>query len=287
MYEAFPYPRWRHSPTPERRLTLAGFLGASLPTQRLDPALAGATTALIAGCGTGQSILGVACTVPQTQFTGIDISRVSLAYAQRMAEQAGIKNVRFAQADILQLPTLPQRYHFIECGGVLHHMTDPAAGLSALRAILHPSGLLQFIVYSERGRQHVVAARQFVAENGFADSEAGMRDARQAIMTLPEDHPARLIAWSADFFDLDSLHDLIFNVHEVRFTPVQAKLLAEQCGFRVVGAGRPPARWMGAFRAMFPNPADWDSLDALDAFEQQHPTVFSDMIKVWCRPAML
>jgi 2-polyprenyl-3-methyl-5-hydroxy-6-metoxy-1,4-benzoquinol methylase len=37
------------------------------------------------------------------------------------------------------------------CGGVLHHLPDPAAGLRALRSVLKQGGVLQLATYSTIG----------------------------------------------------------------------------------------------------------------------------------------
>ena len=56
---------------------------------------------LIAGCGTGQQAVQAALAYgPQARVLAIDLSAASLAYAARMAERFGARNVAFAQADL-------------------------------------------------------------------------------------------------------------------------------------------------------------------------------------------
>ena len=69
-------------------------------------------------------------------MTAFDLSRASLAYGMRMAEQMGAGNIEYLEADILDLDRMDQMFDVVECTGVLHHMADPMAGWSALTAKL-------------------------------------------------------------------------------------------------------------------------------------------------------
>ena len=93
---------------------------------------------LVAGCGTGLNPLSDAVKYPNARITAIDISRRSLAFAMRKAEELGIGNVDFYQGDILELGTLDRRFDVVICGGVLHHMADPLQGWAVLRGLLVP-----------------------------------------------------------------------------------------------------------------------------------------------------
>ena len=69
---------------------------------------------------------------PNSAVTAVDLSRASLAYAQRKTSELGITNVKYLQADILNLGELGQGFDIIESAGVLHHMNDPMAGWRVL-----------------------------------------------------------------------------------------------------------------------------------------------------------
>ena len=60
------------------------------------------------------------------------LSLASLSYAKRQTEALGLRNIEYAQADILELGTLDRMFDTIVSTGVLHHMAAPEAGLSAL-----------------------------------------------------------------------------------------------------------------------------------------------------------
>jgi ubiquinone/menaquinone biosynthesis C-methylase UbiE len=120
---------------------------------------------LVAGCGTGKHAIQVAKYFRNVEVTAIDLSRTSLAYGKKMARKFDIQNIEFLQRDILHLDSLREKYHIIECSGVLHHMQDPVKGWKFLLPLLKPGGLLKVGLYSERERQTVTKARELIKEN--------------------------------------------------------------------------------------------------------------------------
>ena len=283
QYETYPYPRWRWIDA-AAPMSLRAFLERAAPGAAFA-GLDGAVDVLIAGCGTGRPALALAQTLPTANITAVDLSRTSLAYAQHMAAKLGVANITFAIADILALAGWSQRFHFIECSGVLHHMSDPAAGLRSLRGLLRDDGAMLVSLYSERGRVAEAAAQAFVQARAFPDTADGLRSARSEIMALPPAHPAHQVTATPDFFTRDGLHDLIFNLHESRLTPAAMKRLLHACGLKAIAVEAPTALGGAAFRARYPDPFAQADLDLWDAFEQENPQVFAQMIQVWCRPA--
>jgi SAM-dependent methyltransferase len=283
QYEAYPYPRWRRIQNTGRS-TLGALLARTMPQAAFDARLDGDVEILVAGCGTGLPALSLALGLSRARILAVDLSRVSLAYAARMADALGADNITFAVADILNLAGIERRFDLIECSGVLHHMADPAAGLAALRALLQPHGVIKLALYSARGRAAEVAAQSFVKERGFPDTAEGVRDARSAIRSLPLTHPARAVVDTPDFFTRDGLHDLIFNIHESRTSPAAMKRLLASHRLEVVGVDAPPLLGGDQFKREHPDPKAWADLDLWERFEAEHPQVFAHMIQVWCRP---
>jgi SAM-dependent methyltransferase len=282
QYESFPYPRWRQISSEGRR-PLRDLLTQAAPGAVLDPAFDGNVDILVAGCGTGHPALSLALGVSSARILAVDISRVSLAYAARKADELGADNISFGVADILTLDRLPRRFDFIDCSGVLHHMSDPAAGLRSLRAVLRPHGVMKIALYSERGRAAEIAAQRFVQDRKIPDTPEGVRRARAELLALPADHPARPVADTPDFFTVDGLHDLIFNIHESRTSPAGVKQLLAECGLEAISVDAPPLLGGNTFTSEHPDPGTWADLDLWEAFEARHPSVFAHMIQVWCR----
>lgn len=276
QYEANPYPRWHRAPA-AGAFQLRRMLRALFP--HIDPQKLSAPDApeiLIAGCGSGRHAAITAQLQPLGRVLAVDISRASLAYAMRRAGELGLRNLRFAQADILELASLPERFDLIECSGVLHHMKDPLAGWRVLLALLKPGGFMKLGLYSELARQPIVAARELVA---------GMevRAARRRILELPPEHPARKVAALRDFYSASGARDLILHVQERRFTiPELAQAIAE-LGVEFLGFEFTDKSVMRDYRARYPDDPGAPSFDNWAAFEHAHPDTFSSMYQFWIR----
>src|SRR6218665_410918 len=152
MYETFPYPRWTYLPF----AVTPGKHERKLPED---------ARILVAGCGTGYEAALAGLMMPKSDILAIDLSRLSLSYAVARAQDMDLQNIKFGHGDILRMADRPERYDYILSAGVLHHMADPMAGWRVLRDILNSSGLMRIALYSEYGRQDIVAARQVIAAN--------------------------------------------------------------------------------------------------------------------------
>lgn len=282
QYEENPYPRWtgiaRVAPRPFGdwlRQFIAPNAPPLLPTSERPEVL-------IAGCGTGQHPLRCATSYLHAAVVAIDLSRASLAYAQRKAIELGISNIEFIQGDILALAQLGKSFDIIESSGVLHHMRQPEQGLAVLLGLLRPTGYLKIGLYSELARSHIVAAREFVANQGFAPTLAGIRAARQALLALPADAPARLVASSPDFYATSTVRDLIFHVQEQHYTlPRLARVLEdfnlEFLGFDLDGEIK------NAYLAAHGDDPGAVSLANWHLYEEQNPGTFVGMYDFWVR----
>jgi tetratricopeptide (TPR) repeat protein/SAM-dependent methyltransferase len=263
QYEANPYPRWQRSPVPGA-FPLARMLRALFP--HADPAKLAAPDApqiLVAGCGTGKHAVLTAQLQPHGQVLAVDISRASLAYAMRRCAELGLGNIRFAQADILQLGVLEARFELIECSGVLHHMRDPMAGWRVLLSLAKPGGFMKLGLYSELARRHIVAARAEVAG-------LDVRAARERLFALPAGAPARKVTSLRDFYSASGARDLVLHVQEHRFTIPQLARMVAELGVEFLGFELP-----GKKLAM--------SLEEWDAYESANPDTFASMYQFWIR----
>ena len=288
QYEENPYPRWHRvpaslaSPYPLRRA-----LRELLPHVDLDRLrVPEAPEILIAGCGTGYQAAITALRNPGSRVLAVDLSRTSLAYALRRARELGIGALRFAQADILQLGVLSERFDLIECAGVLHHLRDPLAGGRVLAALLKPGGVMKLALYSERARQGVVAARELIARQGLGGDIEGVRAARQLVFAAPEDSPARIVTLGRDFYSASGARDLAMHVQEHRFTTAQLGELLRALGLELLGFEFGDPSVPAAYRQRFPQDPTATSLENWGRFEDEHPEVFAGMYQFWvAKPA--
>jgi SAM-dependent methyltransferase/Tfp pilus assembly protein PilF len=281
QYEENPYPRWLSvAPDPPVPYTTQ-ILREIAP---FSPPLAPAKDApriLIAGCGTGRHAIMYAATYLGAHVTAIDLSGPSLAYAARKANELGVDNIEFVQADILDLGTLATRFDVISSIGVLHHMADPGRGLACLTRLLAPRGYMMLGLYSELGRRDIVELRSLIARKGFVPSLAGIRACRRFVRGYPGDRFRSLVDEAVDFYSTSMVRDLLFHVMEHRFTlPRIAGLLAEN-GLRLLGLTFSDPAAKDLYRKA--HPADPGMLDLANwaALESIHPWIFRGMYQFW------
>jgi len=192
LYEALPYPS-RDPADEARRLVTTwvddlpmishyGFGGRA----RFDAGF----RALVAGGGTGDATIYLA---EQLRATGaevvhLDFSAASTAIARERAKARGLANVRFVEASLLELARLGLgRFDYVNCVGVLHHLADPDAGLTALLESLADGGALGLMVYGAVGRTGVYQMQRLLAlvNEGEADPAARLANAKQVLSGLP------------------------------------------------------------------------------------------------------
>lgn len=282
QYEANPYPRWFSTdlPNPERaRHHLLNFFSDKELSALDEP-----FPILIAGCGTGRQAVDIAHQFgPGAHITAVDLSRASLGYAAKMARQYGLSNVRFYQADILELGALDERFALVVCDGVLHHMGNPLSGWRVLNDRLGAGGLMRISLYSKLARQNLARDRQRIeATDGVVNDADRLRAYRAAVMRNNLNDPDALAYNSYDYFTLSTFRDLMFHVQEHQFTVKEiaqalSDLHLEFRGFEL------PQPIVTAFKQRFPDAASLRDLEAWDAFEQSEPATFTNMYRFWCR----
>lgn len=280
QYEENPYPRWLH-------------LGYNTPTnygRALEQELInfrapgffnmGTVKILIAGCGTGQHALRVAKYFRNVEVTAIDITKRSLVYAKRKADEYGIKNIKFLNLDILHLDTLDEQFHVIECSGVLHHMQSPADGLEKLKSRLLPKGLIKLGLYSDQARTSIQSVRRLIQSYGVPTTQQSIRSVRQAIITdkLPMDNKG--IIESQDFYSSSGCRDLLFHAQELLFTPNSLRSLITEQGLEFLGFVL-PFDIKQQYTADYPGDESLTNLHNWQSFEQKHPNIFSRMYQFY------
>lgn len=283
QYEEHPYPRWTERPELPGGSLESVLLGLfpHLADREID--WPESPQMLIAGCGTGLHSIITAQRFPAASILAMDLSRRSLAYAMRCTQEAGITNLTYGQGDLLRVGDLGRSFDVIESAGVLHHLLDPLEGWRSLVGVLRPGGVMKVGLYSETGRRAVVAGQRFVREQAFPGTTEGIREARRAIMALPEDHPAAGVLERPDFYSASACRDLLFHVQEHRYDLAQVSDMIHELGLEFVGfelAGRDHAR---AYRRRYPDDPDMLDLANWSELETSRPGMFSGMYLFWVR----
>lgn len=273
QYQENPYPRWTVATRAEPMAPQRPPGVAALPLDaRLD--------VLVAGCGTGHHAIQAADCLPAARILAVDLSRASLAYAMRKTAELGIRRISYFQADILKLGRLAIRFDQIECGGVLHHLRDPAAGLAVLTGLLKPDGMMRLALYSRHARAKIIAAQQLRAREGIPATRAGIRQFRRQLFALPPGHPAAATTYP-DVFSASECRDLLFHVQEANMDIPEIERLLAGCGLAFGGFDNVTRETRLAYQTAYPDDPAMLSLANWDAFERAHPDTFIAMYQFW------
>ena len=265
QYEENPYPRWTINP-----LSVLGRPKASADRPHAGPSI------LIAGCGTGEHPFDIAQKSPEATILAIDLSRVSLAYARRKTREEGLRNIEYAQGDILNLSTIGRTFDRIETVGVLHHLADPRAGWRVLISLLAPNGIMRVGLYSDIARRGIVEARAIVAERGYQPTAEGIRALRQTIIREKDEPRWKLLVQTIDFYSTSGCRDMFFNVMEHRLTIPDIKSFLDEQSLVFLGFELDP-KIIEQFRQRHPGADSLTDLDAWEAFEATNPQTFLNM----------
>jgi tetratricopeptide (TPR) repeat protein/2-polyprenyl-3-methyl-5-hydroxy-6-metoxy-1,4-benzoquinol methylase len=283
QYVENPYPRWiKPTPAPRpvsidehlRRLfPLGSFRALGKPT---------GIDVLIAGCGTGRHSTEVARRLTGARILAVDLSLTSLGYAKRQTLALGLDNIEYAQADILQLASLGRSFDVIEAAGSLQTLADPSAGWHVLSSLLRPGGFIFFGLYSEIARRDIVAARDFIAQRGYAANADGIRGCRQELLDFPDGTPLRNVTHTTEFYNSSECRDLLFHVQEHRTTLPEIKADLARHGLTFVGFEIDS--WVRRrYQQRFPADKAMTDLDRWHELETDNPLMFVGMYQFWAQ----
>lgn len=281
QYEESPYPRWVRLPATASGLTVNQTLQQLFPRSNFKPLAQGdAPRILIAGCGTGQHAIDTALRFANASLLAVDLSLSSLGYAKRKATEMGVASIAFAQADILQLGSLQERFDLIESSGVLHHLADPQQGWRVLLGLLKPGGLMKLGFYSELARRDIVRVREQIAERGYAATPEGIRQCRQELLDAKDPGQWGRVTKSSDFFSTSTCRDLLFHVQEHRTTLTAIAEFLKKHDLEFLGFELDP-HIVNAYRSRFPDDTAATDLAQWQQFERDNPDVFFNMYQFW------
>ncbi|WP_246152932.1 class I SAM-dependent methyltransferase [Oryzomonas rubra] len=173
-YELYPYPHYPLLASVRRCDTYA--LNLTAVWTRFNGALPprAAQRILIAGCGSF-SPYPFSLANPHAAITALDLSERSLRRARLHCLLHGRTNVTFCRGDLLDAPLTGGPFGLIDAYGVLHHLDDPLAGLTALAGRLAPGGVLRLMVYSRYARREEESIRRAFHLLGITDPAAARR----------------------------------------------------------------------------------------------------------------
>jgi len=233
FYERFPYPPAvdsldlyeRHWQDPERRRADYHLFWPAR-TYRDDFSI------LVAGCGTSQAAKHAlrwraACVI------GIDFSAASVRCTEALQRKYDLDNLQVHHLPIERIGELGMQFDQIVCTGVLHHLSDPVAGLRALAGVLKPDGAMHLMVYAKYGRTGVYMLQEFCRRIGIEATDEGMRDLLAALEALPSEHPlTQLLRHAPDFRQRPALADALLHPQDRAYSVPELFDFLESGGLR-------------------------------------------------------
>ena len=178
-------------------------------------------TILIAGCGTSQAAKH-ALRWPAARVTGIDFSATSVRSTEELKRKYNLNNLQVYQLPIDRVSDLGTSFDQIVCTGVLHHLADPDAGLSALRGVLNPDGGMHLMVYAPYGRTGIYMLQEFCRRVDIHATDEEIRDLIAALGALPPGHPlGNLLREAPDFRQEAALADALLHPQDRAYSVPQ------------------------------------------------------------------
>jgi SAM-dependent methyltransferase len=176
---------------------------------------------LIAGCGTSQAAKH-AVRWPAAQVVGVDFSATSVRCTEDLKRKYNLNNLQVHRLPIERANELGMSFDQIVCTGVLHHLPDPDAGLSALRAVLKPDGAMHLMVYAPYGRTGIYMLQEFCRRLGILATDEGILDLIDALKRLPPGHPlGNLLREAPDFRHEAALADALLHPQDRAYSVPQ------------------------------------------------------------------
>ncbi len=271
QYGRWPYPVWQRANAiaPRSLRDVLAACGPGAPVLPRRPAI------LVAGCGTGREAMMFARQAPEAMVTAIELSETSLAVARTRC--AGQANLRFLRHDLHAISELGERFDYIACAGVLHHLPDPEAGWAALAGVLAPGGAMQVALYSRIARLPIAAARRRLgALMDEAVSDDLIREARRRLIAAP----VAGVSDSRDFFSTAGVHDLLFHVHEECFDVPRIARAIDALGLELLRFELPTPEDEARYRELAPHDPLFRDLAAWNAYEIRNPSTFAAMYRM-------
>jgi SAM-dependent methyltransferase len=233
FYESHPYPaplttlgpRLDRYRDPQRRRARSLLLWP-LEKPRPDRSI------LVAGCGTSQAARH-ALMEPHARVIAIDVSETSLRHTHDLQKKHDIRNLQLHRLAIERIAELGETFDQIVCTGVLHHLSDPDAGLRSLRDVLTRDGAMHIMVYAPYGRAGITMMQDYCRLLGIGVRDEDLRDLGKTVQALPMDHPiAGVVKRAKDFARPNALADALLNPQDRAYSVPQIYDWLERCGLR-------------------------------------------------------
>jgi SAM-dependent methyltransferase len=189
-------------------------------------------TILVAGCGTSQAAKH-AIKHPLSHVVGIDFSKTSVQYTQYLKQKYNLTNLDVQQIPIQNVTDLNKKFDKIISTGVLHHLSDPDEGLTALNGVLVDDGVMHLMVYAPYGRAGIYWIQEFCRQLNVSHADQDIIQLAETLTALPPHNPlAHLLANAPDFQRKDALADALLNPHDRAYSVPELFEYVERNGLK-------------------------------------------------------
>jgi SAM-dependent methyltransferase len=198
---------------------------------------------LIAGGGTGDAAIYLAEQLRDTdaEVVYVDLSVRSMDIARQRAEIRGLTNISWHHNSLLDLPNLNLGdFDYINCCGVLHHLSDPAKGLQALSSVLKDDGCMAIMVYAQYGRTAIYQIQELMRyiNNDEQDFQRCISNTRHILANLPDSNwykrdESRWRETLNEFGDIE-IFDLFLHSQDRAYTVPEIYQLALENGLNLI-----------------------------------------------------
>lgn len=182
-----------------------------------------AVKVLDAGSGRGDLLNYLAERHPSWQCTGIEVLPERIEKAQTISNKLGLKNVRYQQGDICNLP-FENEFDIAVCLDVLEHIEDDVAAFNSITRALKPGGCMILTSPSNPQPKHLWTVAWRERRVGFDPSEYGhVRDgySRELMAELLEKSGAKPVNVRFTYGKPGTLaFDIFFSIGDNRPNPI-------------------------------------------------------------------
>lgn len=196
---------------------------------------------LIAGGGTGDDamLLGEQLRDTDAKIVYLDFSAASMQVAKERAKVRGLTNITWVHGSLLDAAKLLEdKFDFINCMGVLHHLDSPEAGLASLKQVLKDDGVMALMLYAQYGRESIYQIQNLmrVLNKGEENLQKRVDNCKAVLKNLPASHPFKQIEQSlndAVHYGDNGIYDLFLHTNDVAYTVPQVYEFVATSGLKL------------------------------------------------------
>jgi SAM-dependent methyltransferase len=147
-----------------------------------------------------------------------------------------LQNLELHLLPIEEVAALHGDFDLIVSSGVLHHMADPLAGLTALAGCLRSDGAMGLMLYAKRGRFGVELLETVFRDLGLSQDEASVTLVKEALAGLPAEHPvSSYLKVARDLVSDGALVDTFLHSRQRSYTVAECLELVSSAGLTFQG----------------------------------------------------